>query len=71
MVTQNIHRNSPKGRIHGIRGIEPLVQDTLQVQPVSSSEYSHVGQSITMNNIAVAVHAAIVVVCIRVVIIET
>ena len=41
------------------------------MQPVSSSEYSHVGQSITMNNIAVAVHAAVVVVCIRVVIIET
>ena len=43
----NIHRNSPKGRIHDIRGIEPLVQDTLQVQPVSGLEYSHMGQSIT------------------------
>ena len=42
----NIHQNSPKGHIHGIRGIEPLVQDMLQVQPVSSSEYSHVRQSV-------------------------
>ena len=32
----NILRNSPKGRIHAIRGIEPLVQDVLQEQPVSS-----------------------------------
>ena len=37
MVTRNIHRNSPTGRIHEIRGIEPLVQDMLPEQPVSSS----------------------------------
>ena len=43
----NILRNSPEGCIHVIRGIEPLVQDVLQVQPVSSSEYSHMGQSVT------------------------
>ena len=30
----NILQNSPTGRIHVIRGIEPLVQDMLQVQPV-------------------------------------
>ena len=46
-----IHRNSPEGRIHDIRCIEPLVQDTLQVQPVFSSEYSHVGQSVTHNQV--------------------
>ena len=33
----NIHRNSPTGCIHDIRGIEPLVQDMLPEQPVSSS----------------------------------
>ena len=33
----NILRNSPTGHIHDIRGIEPLVQDMLQEQPVSSS----------------------------------
>ena len=43
----NILRNSPEGHIHVIRGIEPLVQDMLQVQPVFSLEYSHVGQSVT------------------------
>ena len=43
----NILQNSPEGRIYEFRGIEPLVQDVLQVQPVSSLEYSHVGQSIT------------------------
>ena len=43
----NILQNSPKGRICEFRGIEPLVQDMLQVQPVSSSEYSHVRQSVT------------------------
>ena len=42
----NILRNSPTVRIHDIRGMEPLVQD---VQPVSSSEYSHVGQSVTQS----------------------
>ena len=52
VVTQNILRifseNSPAGRTHDIQGIEPLIQDMLQVQPVSSLEYSHVGQSITL-----------------------
>ena len=43
----NILQNSPEGRIHAIRGIEPLVQDVLQEQPVSSLEYSHMGQSVT------------------------
>ena len=33
----NILRNSPIGRIHDIRGIEPLVQDMLPEQPVSGS----------------------------------
>ena len=33
----NIHQNSPTGHIHDIRGIEPLVQDMLPEQPVSSS----------------------------------
>ena len=33
----NILRNSPSGRIHIIRGIEPLVQDVLPEQPVSGS----------------------------------
>ena len=32
----NILQNSPTGRIHDIRGIEPLVQDMLPEQPVSS-----------------------------------
>ena len=44
----NIFQNSPEGRIHEIRGIEPLIRDMLQVQLVFSSEYSHVGQSVTM-----------------------
>ena len=43
----NILQNSPKGRIRDIQGIEPLVQDMLQVQLVSSLEYSHMGQSVT------------------------
>ena len=33
----NIHQNSPTGCIHDIRGIEPLVQDMLPEQLVSSS----------------------------------
>ena len=33
----NILRNSPTGRIHVIRGMEPLVQDTEPEQPDSSS----------------------------------
>ena len=33
----NIHRNSPTGRVHDIQGIEPLIQDMLPEQPVSSS----------------------------------
>ena len=33
----------PNRAIHDIRGIEPLVQDALQVQPVFSLDYSHVG----------------------------
>ena len=53
VVTWNILRifldKSPEGYIHSIQGIKPLVQDVLQVQLVFSSEYSHVGQSVTEN----------------------
>ena len=52
VVTRNIlqifSETAPKGAYMIFQGIEPLVQDMLQVQPVFSLEYSHMGQSITI-----------------------